>query len=346
MSHSADTPRQTASAPELRAALGDVLNRHFGTQRCIVNLERYPSDYRSSFTVDELTVCLDDGTTLQLLFKDLSWQALIEEARRAKPAFLYNPLREIETYQSILAPRRLGTAVCYGAVVDHQLGRYWLFLENVPGLQIRFAELPVWEEAARWLAVMHSNFAKETGRLTQVAPLLSYDGDFYRQWMRRAQEFSGQAEPSGSRATRQQIEWLAGRYDRVIERLLALPATFIHGEFSASNILVQETGESLRVCPVDWEMAAVGPGLIDLAALTAGRWTEQEKAAIVLAYQGDLVPAGGWPHAPNEFLAALDCCHLHLAVQWLGWAVDWTPPPEQTQNWLSEALRLAEKLGL
>jgi hypothetical protein len=54
---------------------------------------------------------------------------------------------------------------------------------------------------------------------------------------------------------------------------------------------------------------------------------------------------GGWS-GPEDFLVALDLCHLHLAVQWLGWSPRWTPPPEHTHNWLDEALRLAEKLGL
>jgi Phosphotransferase enzyme family len=74
------------------------------------------------------------------------------------------------------------------------------------------------------------------------------------------------------------IEKLFGNYDRVVERLLEFPVTFLHGEFYASNVLVVcEEGEGWRVCPVDWEMAAVGPGLIDLAALTAGRWTADER---------------------------------------------------------------------
>jgi thiamine kinase-like enzyme len=38
--------------------------------------------------------------------------------------------------------------------------------------------------------------------------------------------------------------------------------------------------EGWRVCPVDWEMAAVGPGLIDLAALTAGWWTAHDSRAV------------------------------------------------------------------
>src|SRR3712207_9288951 len=43
---------------------------------------------------------LADGTTLELVFKDLSRQALLGTARRIRPAFVYSPLREIETYRT------------------------------------------------------------------------------------------------------------------------------------------------------------------------------------------------------------------------------------------------------
>ena len=57
------------------------------------------------------------------------------------------------------------------------------------------------------------------------------------------------------------------------ERLLALPVGFIHGELYPSNVLVGErTG---RICAVDWEMAGIGPLLLDLAALTSGAWTQR-----------------------------------------------------------------------
>ena len=47
----------------------------------------------------------------------------------------------------------------------------------------------------------------------------------------------------------------------------------------------------------------------------------------------------------HTFLEALEYCKLHQAVQWLGWLADWSPPTDQTQDWLGEAFRLAEKLG-
>jgi hypothetical protein len=294
-----------------------------------------------------LGVYLADGTTLELMFKDLSRHALLETAHRIKPAFLYDPLREIETYRTILAPNELGTAICYGTVVDRKIGRYWLFLEKVPGLELyQVGELATWQQVARWLAFMHTRFIGRTEPLARAAPLLSYDGYFYRLWMHRAQTFLRRVESSQPTAVRRGIKRLAKRYAQVVERLLVLPATFIHGEFYASNVLVHRRGERLRVCPVDWEMAAVGPGLVDLAALTAGGWAVGEKTALSMAYFAELTSRDGqWPD-PEEFLSALDHCRLHQAVQWLGWASEWSPPPEHAQDWLSEALSLAEKLGL
>ncbi|MGH2683850.1 MAG: phosphotransferase, partial [Actinomycetota bacterium] len=113
----------------------------------------------------------------------------------------------------------------------------------------------------------------------------------------------------------------------------------IHGELYASNVLVDRTDDGLRVCPVDWEVAAAGPGLVDLAALTAG-WNEPDREAIVSAYMEEDSTADA-----DAFHRGLALCRLHLAVQWLGWSPDWRPPAEHAHDWLSEAAALAEELA-
>jgi hypothetical protein len=347
MTQPVGTPKRRVGTPKLHAALQSALSGASGTQQRIVDLERRPTPYSTSFAIEELRVRLADGTTLELMFKDLSPQALLETARRIRPAFIYDPLREIETYRTILAPKEVDTATCYGTVVDRRIGRYWLFLEKVPGTELcQVGELTTWKWVARSLALLHSRFAERTELLARVVPLLSYDGDLYRLWMRRAQVFLGEVESSQPKTVRHGIEWLAKRYDRVVERLLALPVTFIHGEFYASNVLVHNTSEKLRVCPVDWEMAAVGPGFIDLAALMSGGWSAEEKEALAKAYHTGLALRDERWSDLDEFLSALDHCRLHVAVQWLGWASGWSPPPEHAQDWLAEALSLAERLDV
>lgn len=337
-----------ARTADLRAALEGSLTQHFKRPFRVVRLQRRLSNYRSSFSLEELDLELDDGTTLELVFKDLSRQALLDEARLAKPPFLYDPLREIDLYQTVLDPERLGTAVCYGSVVDHELGRYWLFLERVPGERLRYVgDLSIWEQATHHLAGLHNHFADRPELLAGSRPRLShYDRGYYELWLGRALEFVHATGGNLLSGDSHRLKRLAGNYGRVIERLLALPVTLIHAEYYPANVLIHERGPSLRICPVDWETAGVGPGLIDLAALTAGDWTEQQRTALAMSYYRQLARGPTLVPSWEEFLTALDCCEMHLAVQWLGWSAEWSPPPEEARNWLGDALRLADKLGL
>jgi Ser/Thr protein kinase RdoA (MazF antagonist) len=332
-----------AAQRDLQAGLEGALTERFGARRRIVVLDRRSSPYQSSFTLEEWRAVLDDGTELELIFKDVGPDAMSDGARKVKPSFLYEPLREIETYRDILEPAGLGTAHFYGAVVDAAERRYWLFLENVEGAGLwQFGELATWERAARWLAKLHATFARDT-RWQRATHLMQYGADYYRVWLERARAFANRAEEGRSNASAAKLEWLSTRYDEVVDRLLTLPRTFIHGEFYASNVLVDgELPE--RVCPIDWEIAAVGPGLIDLAALVGGKWAENERSALAAAYHSELAELGEKRPPLPDLLEALDWCRLHLAIRWMGWAPGWSPPREHRHDWLNEALLLAERL--
>ena len=300
-------------------------------------IHRRPFAYRTSFPLEELDLTLEDGSELRLIFKDLAWSGLDEQARLAKPEFLHDPLREPAVYASVLSPRGLGPR-CYGSAIDVGAERYWLFVERIEGRELyQVGDLELWRAVASWLGEMHASLAGELEGLAGEARLIDYDEAYYRRWLARARDFvAAAAQPQRSRA----LDWIAARYDGVVEGLLELPRTVLHGEFYASNVLVAGEAPASRVCPVDWEMAARGPGLVDLAALIAGDWKEKDREAIVVAYRS---AAGIAP----VFQDQLDLCRLHLAVQWLGWAPpSWTPPEGQRHDWLSEALALAEGLGL
>jgi Ser/Thr protein kinase RdoA (MazF antagonist) len=326
--------------PPSDAELHEVLARVFAgadvaTPRLV---RRRPSEYRTSFPLEELELTLEDGSELHLAFKRLEWDALTAEARLAKPDFLHDPLREPTVYAELLAPAALGTPRYYGSAIEPDAGRHWLFVEWVEGRELyQVGERELWEAAASWLGTMHQRLGERLGR-GRDARLLDYGRAYYRRWIDRAGSFAGaSSQPPGRLRS---IEWLAPRYEAASEELLALPRTVIHGEFYASNVLVADDLASPRVAPVDWELAATAPGAIDLAALVSGGWSEEDRGAIAAAYR---TTAGPFSPSARE----LDLARLHLAVQWLGWAEpSWTPPPEQRQDWLGEALSLAEELGL
>jgi hypothetical protein len=333
-------------AGELRSALESLLASHFARTVGIARLDRRVSQYCSSFVLEELDLTLDDGTALALMLKDLSPASRFGGAVKVKPDFIYDPEREIRAYERILARHRIGTATCYGAVVEPERARYWLLLERLAPVHLwQQGEFETWTRAAAWLAEMHARF-RQSAPDGDAAHLIRYDRAFYWRWMERAERFVAEGDRTKDRVAAQAVRWLAARYERAVERLCMLPHTVIHGEFFASNVLVDPEAPAFRICPVDWEVAAVGPGMVDVAGLTAGRWTREQKDAMALAYF-DAMPAAGLPQPTSaDFLGAVECCRLHQAVQMLGWAPGWEPVPEHAQDWLGEAMEAARRLGL
>ncbi len=342
----------TAASDPLRVALQGVLDEAGGRFGGVARLARRPSPYGSSSTLEELDVVLDDGGELALVFKDLGPHARSVAAREARPSDLHDPLREIEAYRRVLAPASLSTAAFIGAVTEPALGRYWLFLERVPGVGLdQVGSVEVWAAAAAWLGRMHRSVANQTARLECEPHLLRYDAGHFAGWARRAVHVARQAR---SRDESRTIEWISVRYLGTVERLAAMPRTFVHGDCYASNVLVEAGTDSPRVCPVDWELAGVGPGPLDLAALVAGDWTEEPRAAIVGAYREAFDPgagSGGLPRGPgpdasnDRFLDDLDRCSLYLAMRCLTRSPKWPAPPQHARDWVAEGLRLAERVG-
>lgn len=264
-------------------------------------VRREPYAYRTSWPLEEVVLAQPDGSELLLLVKHL------EGADVAKPAFIVDPAREVEAY-GILRDEQLGTPAC------HATGRWWLALEKVEGVELwQCGDLDAWEETARWAARLHARFASgaPTGE-----HLLRHDAAYYRRWVERARELQGAA-----------IDPLLPATETAIARLTALPVTLIHGELYASNVIV--AGD--RVAVIDWEMAAVGPAVIDVAALVTG-WAAEKQERLVSAY-GELDPLD------------LASARLHLALQWLGWEKGWQAPTEHRRDWLEEARAAAEALA-
>ena len=266
-------------------------------------MSRTPFAYASSHRIEESVVVAADGTRRRVLLKDLE----PDESSVARPAWLTDPRREVAAYR-LLADADLGTPACLGVVAGH------LVLEKVDGIPLwQCGEAAPWLASARWLGAFHSRFAHTAPVDTH---LLRYDARYFRIWPERARSRHPEVAP------------LLNLYDRAVEILAVQPTTLVHGEFYPSNVVVSAG----RVAPVDWEMAGMGPGVLDLAALITG-WSEPERTAMVTAY-GDV---------SSEALAA---AQMHLALQWLGWADSWTPPADHARDWFVEFQTAFERLEL
>jgi aminoglycoside phosphotransferase (APT) family kinase protein len=343
-------PIRRISRADLEPVLRTILVSQFGPRARLRTWWRRVSAYSSSSLITRIRLAVSGtGQELQLAFKDLTPGAQLPTARRVRPAFLYDPNREIATYQQILDPLNLGTARCFGANVAADPPHYWLFLEWARGpLLWQLGRMSHWQQAARWLAKFHHEVPRLPDldrRLRSVRPLV-YDRHSYATWIVRAESVLSATLLRKDRLAAQRFARIARRYDRVAEHLCRLPQTLVHGEFYPANIVMRRSRNAHLVCPIDWELTSWGPGVLDLAALCAGQWAPEEKRRILVAYRE--VARERSPGEPElaELTESVAHAHLHLCVRHLGWAARWRPQGQQARTWLADALTLSSQLGL
>jgi aminoglycoside phosphotransferase (APT) family kinase protein len=309
----------------------------------VVRLCRRPWEYATSAPLELVVAITDDSCKHRLVLKHLGPRHITEQVRRVKPWFVLDARREIEVYRQLLAPSGLG-ATLVGSRIDPATDTCWLLLEYVEGLRLFEAgELDAWTATARWLGGLHARFASiDTSALRRSARLIECDREWYSVWIDRALRFFAAEGPPRSRHDSNALRWLAERYDRVIDYLLSLPSTVIHGEFYPSNVIMRSVEAGVQPCPIDWEMASIGPGVLDLAALMAGEWRERDRRDMTAAY----IAGSGAQTTLDDLFEAAQYAHIHLAVQWLGWFGRRRAPDIQARDWLGDAIDRAEALCL
>ena len=325
----AQRARLRASLPDLAtltAALGAVLGAETADGPIeIVN--RRPNEYASSFPSEVVTCRLRDGHELRVLVKLQGGQSHRAHGHRGDVAY------EAIVYRQVLHPLTCSAPRWHGSYVDPTTGEHWLVIEYVDGA-VRIADAEhsavAMRLAARWSARFHA--ANEDRVATaSLAFLNTYDADYYEQWAQRTATLA--------EGLHHRYPWLAPlchRFGRFVEPLLGA-TTVIHGEYAPKNTLL--LGE--RVCPVDWESAAIAAGEIDLASLTDGSWPPEMVKECTLEYHRTRWPAG----APSDFAVRLELARLYWNYRWLGERRDWTTDARGAKR-LRNLRIVAERLEL
>ncbi len=312
-------PRLEALAEGLGAASG----ARGGT---VVVLDRMPNEYASSFPSEIVTCRIGDGPELRLVCKYADGSGHSAFGHRGNVAY------EGEVYRKVLRPVGTSAPRLHGTHHVPGTGEHWLVIEYIEGAtrlehtKDAAGSLP---RAARWIGAFHRANERRVNE-PALAFLSRYDAAYLRQWAQRTARLSA--------GLHGRFPWLptaCARFEGVVEVLLGAP-TVIHGEYAPKNILLQ----GKRVCPVDWESAALAPGEVDLAALCDG-WPAELVDGALRAYAEARWPAG----APPETPARLDLARLYWHFRWLGERTDWTTS-ERGQRRMQRVHDVAVRAGL
>src|SRR6266568_3297017 len=112
----------------------------------------------------------------------------------------------------------------------------------------------------------------------------------------------------------------------MIEGFCAGRPTLVHGSYRPKNILVDTSPTPLRICPVDWELAAVGPQLHDLACMANEVDHRPTIERFCEAYAEGADAFGLEVTCSDELLAELDRLRLHRVLRSLARSAEWAYP--------------------
>lgn len=238
--------------------------------------------------------------------EDGSCSLVVKEPRGTTRAGLAGAgRREVGMYLSLATELPVRTPALIAAAPTGD----WLVLEAVrPVRRADRWKADDYAKAVRDLAALHERFWGLQEDLTAF-PWLGrpLEADFGVHIAAAAQAIermvtSGRPEALASRPERvAMLAQLTAQADRVVQPLLDLPATLLHGDYWPGNIAVVREG---RQVVYDWQMASVGPGVLDLFTfVTKSQWSfgalPVEEAELVECYRSELAERTGerWSEA-------------------------------------------------
>ena len=98
--------------------------------------------------------------------------------------------------------------------------------------------------------------------------------------------------------------------------LMRQPQTLVHGAFRPRQILVDPEQAPARICTTDWEIAAIGSSLYDLAALTDGF-----EGRSLQPFLDRFLTGAAWlqddPPSLPDLELAIKTCSTHQMLKWI-----------------------------
>jgi aminoglycoside phosphotransferase (APT) family kinase protein len=138
---------------------------------------------------------------------------------------------------------------------------------------------------------------------------------------------------------------LAAKLRRVVDRddapadvLAAQPKTLVHNDLSPKNVIADRSSSPARICFVDWEMAGVGCGVMDIVHLKYGLDRKDDRR-MRAAYCAELAGTELLPSGREDLTSVFAACELHRTVHRLAHVNHWRTPLETVDRWVADARR-------
>jgi hypothetical protein len=317
---------------ELVLTVEDLLAPSLGRDVRVEAVRRERSPFATLFPAEVLYVSVAGGPIVRLFLKHLGPEQPGQPDKQRRD-------REVLVYENLLRDRRLPVPGCYGSRPNHRTGRQELYLEYLDDWNLKYHDFENWFVAARRLAELHAHFAGRVDHLRGCDFLLTLDRDYFIRWTGRAQE----AVAAQSAELAAALGAVVSDYARVADLLEGQPPTLVHNDLAPKNVIADRSGWPARICFIDWEMAGVGCGLLDLVHLKYGLDPISDHE-MVAEYRDGLRETGLVPADERNFERVLAACELHKTLYRLAHSPAWRLAPAKLGQWVAEAATFLERV--
>lgn len=333
--HAAVDPSLTGLISETLEA---ELARIRGLPVKVSDVHRDASCRSSTFRTERLRVGTSgDERPLLMYLKDLSPSQQVDRSRRPLSGEAPPDDTEIRMYEAVLSPERFGTPRYYGSRWEPAVGRCWLFIEDVGDRMLQGEhDFGSWLDTCRWLAAFHSAASHLPAGRTAFLPV--FDEGRYRRCAVNVERMLAELDAWGRALVRRALDHLGDR----IGWLAALPRCVIHGQLFGQNVMLRAPGAAGPVSVIDWETAALGPGVFDLVSITSNKRRPEDRLAMRRAYLEQYQERTGRSVAWDTFEEEVTAVAVFHALEWLAW---WSRRAEGSRRFAKHLRELDTLVG-
>jgi hypothetical protein len=297
-------------------------------------VSRQPCAFATLFPAEVLCVALEGRPGMRLFLKHLGPEQSRQPDKQRRD-------REVRVYEELLSDQGPEVARYYGSRWNAVTGRHEVYLEFVDAWPLKYHELEHWFTAARSLGRFHAHFATRADLLRAYSFLLPLNERYFADWGTRARAAVADRSPELAGA----MTKVLAEYGPVCELLARQPQTLVHNDLAPKNVIADPSTKPARICFIDWEMAGVGCGLLDLAHLKYGLDPASDEA-MVAEYRAGLRGGELLPAEEREFQRVLAACELHKTLYRLAHCEALGSTSATVGQWVADAKVFLQRASL